>query len=494
MAKITKTFTKAGSLPGQYQRLSISFVSRSGNSVKIKYELYVKSLGYDYYTYSERHNRFSIIWKGAEIVSKTYQLYGANKEDTFSGTVTLNNISNTDDDLVFYYQNQRVWASKTNSWDPRSTGVVKKTSVGTLSIPTNKQYIITFDTIVKDKIYTYKCYKDNQFIVPSLKPTSHYFDFKGWTSVDYVSDKDKPKEENIPNSVIEKATVNTSAGKKITVTKNLDYYGVWRPKLCNYKFYDYNGKLIKDFSTTHKWGTSSTLPNLDTKSSGKYSVPGYTFLGWTCKRTNNTNKFYSVSKLTGCKEWPLSSATTIDVKFYAKDKAKNNRLVFHLSDSTSYIQDYVTDTLYNIDTVLSNNNLSAISIKPGYKLVGWSTVPLEEVFSKETSIAQPNEAFNGFQSSRDQTGDSYYIEDYNNGDIVRIYPLGGSFVFNYDDFVHNEDNNINELHLYPYYEFYTTCYVYTQEGWKLAMPYVYTQEGWKIALSYIYNSDSNWKL
>ena len=56
MARISRTWQKAGSLPGQYQKLTITFVKRDGDDVTVKIDFYAKSLGYDYYNYSSRHN------------------------------------------------------------------------------------------------------------------------------------------------------------------------------------------------------------------------------------------------------------------------------------------------------------------------------------------------------------------------------------------------------------------------------------------------------
>ena len=45
-----------------------------------------------------------------------------------------------------------------------------------------------------------------------------------------------------------------------------------------------------------------------------------------------------------------------------------------------------------------------------------------------------------------------------------------------------------EITLYPILEYSTSMYVYTANGWKLAMPYVYTANGWKQSMGNIYTT------
>jgi hypothetical protein len=36
--------------------------------------------------------------------------------------------------------------------------------------------------------------------------------------------------------------------------------------------------------------------------------------------------------------------------------------------------------------------------------------------------------------------------------------------------------------------------IYTENGWKIALPFIYTSEGWKQTLPYIFNNDHQWRL
>ena len=62
-----------------------------------------------------------------------------------------------------------------------------------------------------------------------------------------------------------------------------------------------------------------------------------------------------------------------------------------------------------------------------------------------------------------------------------------------DDKFSNKQFIDNGITLYAVWEYYTTVYIYTAEGWKLALPYIYTADGWKMSLSYCYTADG-WKL
>ena len=492
MAKITKTWKKAGYLPGQYQKVSIEFISRNGDDVKVKWDFYAKSLGWDTYTYNVRHNTFHIYYGNTKKVTQSYQASGNCGTKSFSGNFTISGIKNKDDDLVFYYDNDRVWATHTNAWDPRSTGVVDKTKIGTLTIPQNNQHTVDFDELINDNVHTYKVYHDNKWSIPKLNPESRYFTFKGWTTEDYAKGH-KSEGVHIPNSILAKAKVDVTAGKSITVSKNLDYYAVWKPKTCKYKFYDYNRKLISDLTIEHTWNTETKLPNLDKVSNGKYKQAGYTFYGWRRERTTSTG---TVQKHTyapedtdfaKCTEWPLKTQSTLEVTFYAKNTAKDNDVIFHFPDQDLTFG-YNTDEKFSLDKALSTYGKSTYEIKPGYNLIGWTNITPE---TSGLGVAMPNKAFSNLKVIKGTNDCVDHYADKNGKYTVYLYK--GKVVFDYKDFKIRKSAN-PVLNLYPYYEYYTTAYVYTSSGWKLAMPYVYTSDGWKAALSHIYTNNTEWEL
>ena len=484
MAKIEKVWKDAGSLPGQYQKLTITYESRSGNSVKVKWHLYVKSNGYDNYSYNSRHNNAKIFHgQSTERDSWSYQAKGSYATKSHDGSFTINGVGNTTTNLEFWYSNQRLWPGHTNSWDPRSTGVVSKTKVGNLSIPANTLHNIYFNEVVNNKTSTYQCYYANNFTIPSLTPTSPYYTFQGWTSKNYASGYSQGS--NIPNAVLANGSVEKKSGNSITVNSNLSYYAVWKPKVCKYNFYDYNDKLITSIS--HTYGTYTKLPNIDTDDSyAAYRVPGYNFSGWHVG--SKTGKLYDPDA--NCAEWGAS-----EVNFYPEKTPQLNIIYFKIPDNEkSY--DYITDDLFNMSSPLNDLGKNDILLKPGYKLIGWSTVPPNIMAQSYSELSQegyafPNQGYNLPGLKEDRSG-YYYI-----GSGVKIYPISGNVQFNYDDFVAINPPisgyDGNQLKLYPYYEYYTTTYVYHDGEWKLAMPYIYKDEKWNMALSYIYDN-SNWKL
>ena len=481
MAKITKTWSDAGSLPGQYQKLTIEYVSRDAGNVKVKWSLYAKSNGYDYYDYSSRHNKATIYCgKDTSRDSATYQAKGNHASRTVGGTFTITGVGNATTSLNFYYSNTRCWPGHSNSWDPRSTGVVKKTKVGELSIPANKQYTIYLVDTVNNKTYSYSCYYKNAFIVPDVKPYSNYYTYHGWSTTRGAASA----------SIYSGGTIGS-------VTGNITLYSVVKPRVCNYNFYDKNNKLITTLK--HTYGVPTVVPNLDTyskdvviqqngnvgiaKKTFPYKIPGYKFTGWT-----SGSDFYSPSAK--CSKWVGAGS---DVNFYPNYEALTNKIIF-LTDPNK-IYKYKTDAQFNMSQPMSDLGKTDISLRPGYKLVGWCTKSPEALGKStqefpKTGIALPNEGYN-IEGLR-KTG-AYYT-----GNGYKIYPITGDVIFNYDDFVEinppEAEYDGNQLKLYPYYEYYTTSYVYVDGEWRLAMPYVYIDGKCNMALSYIYASENNWKL
>ena len=475
MSKITKHWDDAGSRPGQKQDLEIEFVSRSGNSVKIKWELKVKSNGTDNYDYSTRHNSARIYHpKDTRVSTETYQAKGYKASRTVSDTFTLNNIGNETDKIDFWYKNKRIWVKHTDAEEPRSTGVVDKTHVGTLSIPKNSQYDMKFIYVVSDTKKTYSCWHSNNFTIPRLSPSSNTYTFQGWTEKKYSNNLDS----------IKKASASIYAGNIIkNVTSNHTYYAVWRPRMCDYKFLDYSGGWA--YTESHTYGSPNTMKNLDTagprNNVGRFRIPGYSFDYWEAI-VNGISYTYKAGNTSNL--WPpnMSSSSVIVFKSYKKPDPNtlkfnflNNNLDVKIFDKNNKNEAYYTDSKFDMSRALmsvNGKNFTDITAKPGYKLIGWSTTPL--------SIAQPTKGLKpgNHRSGEDKKATKNFV----------IYPASGEInKFNYSYF------NDHTLNLYAYYEYYTTSYVYTKDGWKLAMPYVYTKDGWKMALSYIYTKDG-WKL
>ena len=482
MSKITKHWDDAGSRPGQRQDLTIEFVSRKGNKVKIKWELKVRSNGTDMYDYHTRHNSARIYSpKDNRRSSQSYQAKGHKDHASVSDSFTME-VENETSKIDFWYKNKRVWVKHTDAYEPRSTGVVDKTKVGTLEIPKNVKHTIKFDWVISDTVKEYKVWDQNSFTIPNLSPNSKYYDFKGWTTKKYDNKL----------SEIKKAKVDVKAGKKIdSVENNITYYAVWRPKTIVYCFYDKGSRAGNpSYRIKHTYGTPTKMPDGDNvptsiiKNSTKYRVPGYTFKHWVLYR-NDAGAIRSKTYKPGskCSEWPTKGLNYVvfipqrdpdpnTIEFLFKNPNDDKR-VFSKGDSG---EAYYTDSKFNMSKALTNSSgekkFTDITAWPGYKLVGWSTTPL--------TIAMPGKSLSigKHSSSADEKASKAFT----------IYPTSGTIdKFDYSYF------SKHKLTLYGYYEYYTTTYVYTKDGWKLAMPYVYTKDGWKMALSYVYTKDG-WKI
>lgn len=578
MAKITKTWSKAGTLPGQYQKLTITYKSRDGDKVKVHYKLYVKSKGTDNYPYSSRHNKFSIYHpNGKKVAGGTYQAKGTHATRTRQGNITISGVGDSTTSLNFWYRNQRVWPGRTNSWDPRSTGVVGKTKIGSLKIPSNVEYDITFDPVLTNNITEKSCYKGNKFTIPNLGLSSHFYEFKGWTDVDYISaweesrsDSSDPDEgqadqepipgeeqttpesddhiegepvvddsstiesydEEIPTSLI----VNTlplskyNPGSTITVSKNIDLFAVWYPKTCRYRFYNYKNEevdfglyqytfcILEDPETKESYRGKTNLPNASLIENKGVIPNGYVFCGWQCRTDGPGNyRDYLVNENgdSFCSEWYSRYSEKQEVWFYPIFKPAKNKVTFFLPSSYredgSLTANYETDSVFNMRWPLVKLQKDEISFNPGFKLVGWMTMPPENPSSSlpRKGAAFPNEAFNingintvhSFRNYLPRFDNS--LQDYYVGNGYKIYPTSGNVIFDYSDFKDKfkklfiydgeEYTGTSELQLYPYYEYYTTIYMYVDNTWKLAMPYIYYNGKWNMALSYVY-TENGWKL
>lgn len=468
MSSIKKHWDDAGYRPGQRQDLEITFVSRKGNKVKIKWELKVRSNGTDMYHYNTRHNKASIYSpKDNKRSSETYQARGTNDKTTVSDSFTMT-VENDTDKIDFWYKNKRVWVKHTDAYEPRSTGVVDKTKVGTLSIPKNVKHTIKFVGVVNKYEKEYSVYDENSFTIPKLSPTSSYYDFKGWTTKKYSN--------TLKN--IKAAKVDTSTGHKIdSVEKSITYYAVWRPKTIYYYFWDKGSKSPNpSYKIKHTYGTPTSMPNGDTHLKGKYKVDGYSFKHWLLL----PDKKVKYKANSDCSEWVKGSSNHVSFSPYREADANRIEFIFNNPNGDKRIftgdEAYYTDSKFNMSKALTNSNgeqkFTPTTAWPGYNLVGWSTTPLDiEDPGKSSSSGKHTSA------SSNDTNKSF-----------TIYPVSG--IIDKFDYSYFKDH---KLTLYAYYEYYTTTYVYTQDGWKLAMPYVYTKDGWKMAMAYVYTKDG-WKI
>ena len=113
-------------------------------------------------------------------------------------------------------------------------------------------------------------------------------------------------------------------------------------------------------------------------------------------------------------------------------------------------------------------------IPPGCEFVGWTTNKQNKPLNPESNLSIVSDKT--FKSTYE--ADLYYANTLfigPNNNINRKYMYGESKV------------------LYPVFRFVTSFYIYTESGWKLALPYIYTESGWKPTLGHIYSDYSQWK-
>lgn len=461
--------SKAGYDPGQKQSLKVTFKSRDEGKVVVHYEFHAKSLGYDSFTYSERHNKVTI-WVGGKSKSFTYQAHGSSASRSESGNITITGVKNDVTSLTVQYRNQRIWVNApSDAWSPRSTGVHSKSTIGHLTIPEAAKYDITYNGGYKNgSLSDLPSNKKNVYSGTTCKVSSnkvkdnnnHYVFRNGYTT-------------SLKGNVnVQQPDSKYNIGDEFKLTKDLTLYACWTPQTYTYNFYS----SYADGKYGTKWPLSSTytytkaaaiLPNLNNytdnnTTKNEYYKEGYNFIGWdsakgqilvsnglSCTFDANTN-FY-----------PIWKPITTNIRF--------NFGFIKPNTQEQYIEtvSYKYDDLFDFRTLYKDT--SPTLVRPGYKLMGWTT-----------DKSKANIIYNPFQSE----GVLYKLDT---RDYIKI-----------PSSMNNRAFENNGLDLYAIWEYYTTAYVYTDNEWKLALPYVYTDNEWKIALAYTYtdiNSDNpSWKL
>ena len=118
----------------------------------------------------------------------------------------------------------------------------------------------------------------------------------------------------------------------------------------------------------------------------------------------------------------------------------------------------------------------------GYKCLGWSPYALPVRTVDDTPLPIVDNL--SFDTNKSNYKTAIYIGNGNytttspfkiNSDTTRLHMIGEDII------------------LYPILEYFTSFYIYTEQGWKLALPYVYNETiNWKESLGYIFDNNS-WK-
>ena len=457
---VTKSWSSAGYLPGQTIKVTVAFKSRDVNTVTVTWKLYAKDNGSDPYTYNQRHNK-ATIYIGNETVTTTYQVRHGDSM-TKSGTKVIYGVKNGVTSLSVAFKNQRVWVDGKNASDPRSTGVVSKTTIGTLTFSDNVQYVVTYFSGYTDGNITGRpnakvtVYKGTSITIPTnvLIDNDNHYVFNNGYSTSFTG----PVNTVAPTAKI---------GMKQVINGRKDYYACWKTQNYLYTFFTDNtyAQEYTNLSIDYSYASSSAvLPDLNILSnnntSSEYYKKGYKFSNWRYIKNSEI-----IDAGTTCNE-------DYPVRFYPKWDAIKGKINFDYGyDSIVRTYDYTYNTNYDLnnlcldkDGIFKSNTL----IRPGYRLVGWA-------YEKPSKIYYPFETSNT---------DYNFKFDYN-----------GTIDFINDLFTNNQFENTG-ITLYAVWEYFTTVYVYTNNSWKLALPYVYTDGKWKMCLTYgrVGGAEPSWKL
>ena len=462
-----------GTEPGQHQILEIKLENRDRDKIKVSFKFSATSNGHDDFGPKNRNN-YGYIWVGGHLIKPNssndytfkYNSYfgsldkGTPTTKTMKGEVSFSGISMGDTSLDIYYKNDRINESNTYPDLKCTTGVVKKTKIGTLSIPDWNKYNISYKKgytggDVSNVPNDISLYEGLVYRIPSatLVDNKNHYVFKNG----YSTSK---------NHDINTSSPAVDCGEGRTATADVTYYGCWKPQTYNYHFFPSSSfKSKEEFKSITKTYTYTNnpinLPNLNksktynslTKAEKKNAYKeGYKFNGW-----NSSRKNFKVTDL----ECSLDS----DTNFYIDWELIKYNVTFdygfnNIKSTTSGLTYKKT---FNFSSLLLN--ASDISIRPGYKLIGWSY--------DKTNVYLPNTARS-----------SGKVSFYNTDNKVIKLQSGKT----------NGDLE-NGITLYAVWEYFTVSYVVDSDGktFRLAVPYVFTDNGWKFSIPYIFDGKS-WKI
>lgn len=478
-SSVSRTWSKAGTLPGQRIEVTVSFVKRVENKVTFSYSVKAKSLGNDQFRYNERHNKLTIKVGDAKAVLK-YQLIGTGtvitdnntrSDDKPKGTIVAE-VSNTTTSLDVTVKNERIWVDAPNdAWNPRTTGVIDPAEkVGTITFPARAKKTLTFN----------KGYNVSSSTTPGTSISNVHDDITKYEGESVTVGKCYAKDNSncyIPaggystsneypiNLYSSSRTDMLATPRTFDLSKDLTYYVVWKPNTFIYKF-NYTGVDDKKYIYSR---TKPSAPSIDIDNGKKGHELQYWYTSGGSKTYKPGNKISETRKTTETINfYPNWKAISSNIKLdfncsisEISDGFKNNVLKNNIIRSIPYT--YGETFNFNSTTLFSSPSYTATDIRPGYKLVGWT-------YGK-------------------------YSTPYLPGTAKPTYTLGDST----QTIVRSKDSNSSfkkdGLTLYAVWEYYSSVYVYTSEhatekqpsdGWKVVVPYIYSNGSWHICNTYVY--------
>ena len=467
--------SKAGYEPGQEQSLKVSYVSRSGSKVKLKVSFTARSLGLDSYTKSQRWNhahveiyrRNSNGSRGSRLYDHdwTYQIHGNGGTSSHTDSFYVGNLKDGETHLIICYRNERV-GTNTPYYGPKSTGKVERTQLSEiLDIDDNDKVSIKFhtggvkSTLVSNLPKNTTIYRGHNYRIPSNKVThtKNYYTFRGGYD---TSDSWKNNHE------VDITSPSVNVGSVIkNVNKNLNLYACWKPNTFYYHYYPTYDDAINrtneytDLCQKRVHNTPGVpTPDLNTVDNKKYARIGYEFLAWEhLMPEGKANAHHSMSvddpdaeQHRDCRRaadthcWPIWKALNIKLTFDYCYSVKDENDEFK-KVTTTY--DYLCGDKFNLEGVCKDRygkSGSATSIRPGFKLIGWSYTDPKKIYD----------------TGKTQKSDYAYAYNYNG--VLSNWPTSTT----------DKDGNTC-VTLYAVWEYYTQMYVYTNGSWRLVTPYVY---------------------
>lgn len=285
---------------------------------------------------------------------------------------------------------------------------------------------------------------DKSYTISSTKPTSK--DDSGEVNYTFVTWVETPNTSfggsgtHAPNS-------------SYTTNKALTLYAQWSRASKTVTF-DFNGGQNRQGNTQL---VVSTVYDTDVKA--PYDTEVYMY-GYTLSRWDSSKGAVLPGAVFKCR-----GVETFTANWSA------NKYTIHLADKDGKVMQG-RDIEATYDAVLYGDFSYKV---PGYKVLGWSVVPM--------SVRSPGDPELNILPNIPLDNAHRYPEG--------IYMGVGDFstnAFVISDTEKRRHMAGQEITLYPILEYSTSMYVYTTNGWKLAMPYVYTTNGWKQSMGNIYTT------
>lgn len=373
-------------------------------------------------------------------VSGTFGWWG-NNSLTFSKTFTVTGLVPTDTYTISFNANTKDLVSGNTAFDiPKS--ITKQYNVD-VNLPTVKPYAGTRGRVVNYDFYKWITNPANSF--------EYGTNSVGWT-----------------------------AGELFRENANTQLYAIWKKAKRTLTF-DLNGGKYR--------AVSDRVPNITAYYSDSVSLPtakeitkdGYIFTGWR----DSAGTF-----IPNLKNYTVNQNTTLTAQY----EGRKYEIILLDKDGNAF-----RSVIVQYGSVIQGKGCDFTYTPAGYECVGWSVNSMQpiDVDADAPRIAKNYETpLNNllYIGAGDYTNSPFMID----AETARIHSIIGNVNISTVDQSGSQviayrkptDNIDGVLYLYPILRYATSFYVYTNGGWKLAMPYVCDNNGlWKQSSGYINQGD-----